>query len=149
MTRVVVPQSDIFVPIGDHTNKLRYRILSGSRNQVSAWSVINFVEQVNLYVAPPAEGSLPPGGNPGDTVVKVGTTDYDAGWVPIASLLPDDIIYSDSPFLIPSGGNIDDVLTRYGTGDGEWDWEPPTGGSGVGAADPQDGNLIVGLSMYL
>lgn len=148
MSRVVIPQSDMFIPIGDHVNKIRYRIISGNRNLVSEWSVINFIEQQTLYVPPPGTGAMPPGGNPGETIIKTGPGDYDAGWVPIADALPDDIVYNDSFTLMPPGGLTDYVLTKLSDVDYDADWMPSAGGPG-GTADPQDGNLVVGLSIFL
>lgn len=146
MTRIVIPQSDIPVP-ADFINKLRFKIVSGNRNLTSAWSVINLVQQETLYVAPPSEGSMPPGGLPGETIIKTGPGDYDAGWEPIANYLPDDIVYSDSVYLVPPGGDPDDVLTKVTGADYDMAWLPSQGG--IGAADPQDGNLVIGLSVYL
>ena len=146
MSRVVVNHSEIFVPVGDFTNKIRYRIVSENRNLISDWSVINFVRQVALYNPP--NGNMPPGGNTGETIIKTGPGDYDAGWVPIASLLPDNIVYNDSFTLMPPGGATDEVLTKLGPEDYNAGWLPSAGGPG-GAADPQNGNLIIGLSMFL
>lgn len=147
MSRVVVNHSEIFVPVGDFTNKIRYRIVSENRNLISDWSVINFVKQSVLYVPPPGTGAMPPGGLPGETIVKTGPGDYDAGWEPIASLLPDNLVYNDSFTLMPPGGATDYVLTKLSSLDYDADWRPSAGGGG--SADPQDENLIVGLSMYI
>lgn len=145
--RIVIPQSDIPVPRTDYINKLRFRVVSGNRNVYSDWSVINFVKQSTLYVAPPSEGSMPPGGNTGETIVKNGPGDYDAGWYPISALLPDTIVYEGSNGAVPPGGNADDVLTKITSNDYDYAWLPAQGG--FGEADPQDGNLVIGLSVYL
>jgi hypothetical protein len=172
MSRVVIPQSDMFIPTGDQINKVRYRIVNENRNLYSDWSVINFVEQQTLYVVPPPDGLMPPGGNTGDIPVKTGPGDYDVGWVP-QPYIPQpgtDYLEPVNNHDVPAGGATDQILTKLSAADYDMFWEdaptsvPPGGttgqalvktsnvdgavGWGTTGADPQDVNLAIGISLF-
>jgi len=170
--RVVIPRSELPIPVSDSINKFRYRVVNENRNIYSDWSVVNYVQQVELDKNS-TRGTPPTGpANPGDilNVISVDPVDnWDIGWTPVGTWVEDNnIVTTDMNYDMPPGGLTNEVLTKYGDGDYEADWEPsygvPDGGAAntflkkrtgadgdyvwdTGMADPQDGNFIIGIAV--
>lgn len=157
MSKIVISKDELPIPTEDFINKIRFRVVNDNRNIFSDWSVINFVKQNELRQI--SQDGLPTGGNIGDIPIKLSNDNYDVGWSPldqqitnvvdttyIDSNLPSDVIRDTDNALLPNGGTIGQVLTKQSEADYDVDWQDPTGSGG--AANPQDGNLIIGLSMF-
>ena len=93
MTKVVIKQSELPIPVSDHINKIQFRVVNENRNIFSDWSVINFVKQNTLL--PNNTDILPPITDPGDVLIVLPQPDdnWEVGWSPITpEILPDDIV---------------------------------------------------------
>lgn len=171
MSRIIINQKDLPIPVDDYINKLQFRVVNENRNIYSEWSIIDYIKQKTLYQ--PDHYNLPPVTNPDDvlTVLPEPADGWESGWRPITSILPNDIVYSSTNHDIPAGGSVNQVLTKASASnyDVYWDYAKglPTGGT-TGqllvkssstdyqaswqtisiSADPQNGNLIIGLSMF-
>lgn len=170
MAKVIIQRSELPIPVSDHINKFRYRVVNDNRNIFSDWSVINYVYQETLD--PNSRDGLPGGGNPGDvlTPIVVDPVDnWDIGWTPVATWAEENgIITSDTNHDIPAGGTTGQVLSKVSDVDYDVFWDDnlslPEGGEtgqylrkssaidgdaywGIAETDPQDGNFIIGIAV--
>lgn len=147
MPKIIIPQKELPIPLTDHLNKFQFRIVNENRNIYSDWSVINFINQKDL-LSNDTE-TLPPPGNPGDVLVVLPepADGWESGWTPIASVLPPNVVTSESNHDVPPGGLEGQVLTKLSDEDYDVAWDDQIGGGGGGAAavSPQDGNLVIGI----
>lgn len=169
MAKVIISRGELPIPVSDHINKFRYRVVNENRNIVSDWSVINYTYQETLD--PNSRDGLPPTGNPGDVLTPIITDpdNWDIGWTPVGTWISDnDIVTTDNNYDVPAGGDPNDVLTKISGTDYDYTWLPafPTDGEvgdvlakglagnewvtlpPLGSANPQEGNFIIGVSCF-
>lgn len=146
MPKVIISRNELPIPVSDHINKLRFRVVNDNRNIFSDWSVINHIYQVELD--PNSRDGLPPGGNPGEVLVPIPidpVDNWDIGWVPVGTWAEDNglVTVDDIVNDLPPGGTIGQVLTKISNDDYLSDWEdlPPT-------PSPDEVNFAVGISMF-
>lgn len=147
MSKVIISRSELPIPVSDHINKLRFRVVNDNRNIFSDWSVINHIYQVTLD--PNSRDGLPPGGVPGDVLVPIPidpVDNWDIGWVPVGTWAADNgVVTTDINHDLPPGGTDGQVLTKIGTDDYVADWEDLPE---VIVPTPQDMNFAIGISMF-
>lgn len=171
MPKIIINRSELPIPVSDHINKFRYRVVNENRNIFSDWSVINYVYQEELD--PNSRDGLPPGGNPGDVLTPIvidPVDNWDIGWTPVGAWAEENgIVTVDDNHDIPAGGLSTQVLTKVSDLDYDVYWDYATGipsGGSAGQAllknsstdydaswqtvsiSPQDGNMVVGMQMF-
>lgn len=149
MAKIIIPRSELPIPVSDHINKFRFRVVNDNRNIYSDWSVINHVYQVELD--PNSTRGIPSPTNPGDVLTPIvidPVDNWDIGWIPVATWAEENgIVTTDTNYDVPAGGTTGQVLTKMDDVVDSYNisWEDPTGGGGGGNANPQDGNLVIGI----